>query len=109
MKSLTFDELRDANKTRMKEWTGSKNIDIEFRTIELCGEVGELANVVKKYLRVQRGIKGSTATTEEIADELGDVIISANLLADFFGINLGEATRAKFNKTSNKYELETKL
>lgn len=104
---MNFETLREANKTRQEEWTGSENATLEFRTIEVAGEFGEVAEAVKKYLRSVYGIKGSTATVEDIADEMSDAIIALDLLANNLNINLGEAIKTKFNKTSMKYDLTT--
>ena len=51
---------------------------------------------------------GSKPDMENVKDELGDVLISLNLLAMDLGIDLEEAAIQKFNKTSEKYGLETK-
>lgn len=104
---MNFETLRSANKTRQAEWPGSEQATLEFRTIEVAGEFGEVAEAVKKYLRSVYGIKGSTATVEDIADEMSDAIIALDLLANELNINLGEAVKTKFNKTSMKYDLET--
>lgn len=104
---MDFEILRNANKTRQDEWPGSEKADLCFRTIEVAGEFGEVAEAVKKYLRAMYGIKGSTATLEDIADEMADAIIALDLLANELNINLGEAVKTKFNKTSMKYDLET--
>jgi NTP pyrophosphatase (non-canonical NTP hydrolase) len=106
---ITFNVLRDANRNRQKEWPGNEKADVAFRAIELAGEAGEVSEAVKKYLRAARGIKGSTATQVEIADEMGDLLVSLDLLADALGIDLGAAVRAKFNATSEKYGMRTYL
>jgi NTP pyrophosphatase (non-canonical NTP hydrolase) len=64
---------------------------------------------IKKFLRAERGIKGSTATREDIASEMGDLLVSLDLVADSLGINLGDAVRSAFNKTSTKYDMRTYL
>lgn len=55
----------------------------------MCGEAGEVANLVKKALR-----KGE-AIPEGLADELADVFIYLLLLADEAGINLYAAYQHK--------------
>ncbi|MFD1693905.1 MazG-like family protein [Roseibium aestuarii] len=106
---LTFDKLRQANRTRQGEWPGDDRADLAFRALEVAGECGELSEAVKKYLRAERGIRGSTASLDDIADEMADVIIALDLLAGHLGVDLGAAVRAKFDKTSAKYGLETRL
>lgn len=104
---VTFNVLRGANDRRQQEWPGNDKADTAFRALEVAGEAGELCEAVKKFLRAERGIKGSTATPEEIAAEMGDLLVSLDLLASSLGINLGEAVRLKFNATSEKYGMRT--
>lgn len=104
---LTFTALRGANNNRQKEWPGNDRADIAFRALEVAGEAGELCEKVKKYLRAERGIKGSTATSEEIAAEMGDLLVSLDLLASQLDIDLGRAAAEKFNQTSQKYGMRT--
>jgi len=104
---VTFNVLRRANVNRQKEWPGNEHADVAFRAIELAGEAGEVAEAVKKFLRAERGIKGSTATKEDVAAEMGDLLVSLDLLANQMGIDLGEAVRRKFNMTSEKYGMRT--
>lgn len=106
---MMLDELRGANRERQKEWPGNEQCDVAFRALEVAGEAGEVAEAVKKYLRAERGIKGSTATIEDIASEMADVIVGIDLLADQLGIELPSAVREKFNATSVKYGLATRL
>lgn len=72
---------------------------------ELAGEVGEACNVMKKLERVRLGIAGSTDTVEHLGEELADVIICVDLIAEVFGIDLWAAVRSKFNATSDKLGL----
>lgn len=101
--------LRHANRSRQAEWPGNEKADTAFRAIEVAGEFGEVAEAVKKFLRGERGIKGSTASKQDVADEMADAIISLDLLADEMGIDLTDAIARKFNMTSEKYGLETRI
>lgn len=123
-----FKMLRTANISRNAEWnmTG-ETLRPSFRGNEAGGETGEaieaalanllqlavatgrMQNVLKKIERGQLGIKGSTATVEDLADELGDMQICLDLVAMDFKIDLFEATSRKFNRTSDKLGFETKL
>ena len=102
-------ELRYANRERHREWPGSETIDLSFRTIEFGEEAGEVLGAVKKYTRSLRGIKGSKCSLEDIKDEMGDVLVTLDLLADDLDIDLTDAVVSKFNKTSSKYDLKTRL
>ena len=103
----TFNELRKANQTRQKEWDPTDAITIEYRGNELAGEVGELCNLIKKVARERIGLRGTRATKEQLAEELRDVIICADLIAMDLGIDLDP--KDKFNATSEKYGLKTRL
>lgn len=109
MIKLTFDMLRRANEARQEEWPGSINADLEFRAIEVAGEVGELLEAVKKYVRARRGIGGSTATAADIADEMADAVIALDLLGRELEIDLAPALIRKFNRTSEKHDLRTRI
>lgn len=102
--------LRTANIARQAEWDQDNAITLEYRGNELAGEVGEACNVIKKLARERIGIRGSRATKEQLAEELADVVICADLIAMHEGIDLlNEAVPAKFNATSEKYGLSTRL
>lgn len=104
----SFDSIRYSNITRQLEWNnGSEKLSLAYKGNELAGEVGELCNVLKKLERERIGIKGSKATKTDAEDEIADVIICADLIAEDLGINLFEAVKNKFNKTSIKYEFKT--
>lgn len=109
MEDLTFVELREANYDRQKEWDPETGITEEYLGNALAGEVGEACNVVKKLARQRLGLRGSRVTTDDLAEEIADVIIYADLLAKHFNIDLDSAIRAKFNRTSDKYGLSVKL
>lgn len=108
---VSFAALRVANDMRQVEWPGSEHVDLCFRGLEMAGEAGELANKIKKLVRLRRGISGTTEHREElyaaIRDELADVVICCDLIASDLGIGLGSAVRDKFNATSEKHNLAT--
>lgn len=98
--------LRAANVTRSVEW-GDKGI--LYRTVEFAGESGELCNVVKKLEREDAGLVGSRASLLQLREEIGDVLITLDRIAAHYGVDLEEATRDKFNATSEKYGLITRV
>lgn len=65
--------------------------------IAVLGELGELANVMKK---VRRGDMTQAKAHQLIADELADVQTYLDILAMRLGVNLGKATIDKFNRVS---------
>lgn len=109
MSALSLAALRLANAARAVEWSGNTALDLSFRGNELAGETGEACNVIKKLERERMGYAGSRATLEQLAEELADVIICVDLVAMQVGIDMGEAVRRKFNLTSAKVGLGTRL
>ena len=104
-----MNRLRDANVARQAEWDPDNRITLEYRGNEMAGEVGEACNVIKKLARERMGIRGSRATRTELSEELADVVICADLIAMHIGIDLGDAVKEKFNKTSAKIGLRTRI
>lgn len=95
--SLNFQELREANVRRCEdvfhvlgEWS------LSDWGCAMAGEVGEACNLIKKQRR------GEDINLDDIAEEIADVIIYADLLMARMGRDLGEAVRAKFNKVSQR-------
>lgn len=74
----------------------------------VAGEVGEAANVVKKLNRIRDGIPGNRpdetkdALEHALCDELADVYIYLDLLAQRIGLNLLGHAEVKFQRTSRK-------
>lgn len=101
--------LRSANEARQQEWDTGNQLTLAYRGNELAGEVGEACNVIKKLERERMGIAGSRDTLEHLAEELADVVICTDLIAMQVGIDLDEAVRRKFNATSEKVGLKTRI
>ena len=104
-----LDELAEKCAVRGLEWRGGEPVDIMYSTVELAGEVGELCNAIKKQSREAKGMVGTRVNRQDVEDEFGDVMVCLSILAGEMGINLEDVTRRKFNKTSEKYNLETKI
>jgi len=102
-------QLRQKNIERQKLWSGAANVDVLFRAVEFAGEAGEVANAVKKIYRSKNGIIGNNKDIndlmENLIEEIGDVLITIDLLANEYDINLEHAVKMKFNKTSNKVNI----
>ena len=113
---LSFGRLREVNVTRCEKWhpAESEPWSLADWSNALCGEVGELANVVKKIRRQETGARNegdpSMADLKRMAGlELADVVIYADLLAKQLGVSLAEVVREKFNKVSEKYKFPERL
>lgn len=106
---LSLAALREANQARQGEWDEAQVLSLAFAATELAGETGEVCNVVKKLERERLGLRGSRATKAQLAEELADVVICADLVARHEGIDLSEAVIGKFNATSEKHGFRTCL
>lgn len=116
---LTFADLRDADLARLPQFrnnlgeTAHAQPDGSDWTLlewagAAAGEMGEAANIAKKFRRGDYSIE-NPAHVEALADEIADVVIYSDLLAARAGIDLGEAVRRKFNKTSAKVGSDVRL
>lgn len=110
---LTFATLREANHIRLPLFKNSKGelahntTGSDWSLLEwagaLCGEAGELANLLKK---VRRGDITLDEARPAIGKELADNVIYLDLIAQQAGIDLGAATVAKFNEVSVRVGVE---
>ncbi len=106
---MTFEELRRANRARHEEWARGTDVSLAFRGLELAGEAGEACNELKKLERTRMGMVGGRDDLQGITEELADIIVCADLIAMDLGIDLEAAVQKKFNSTSEKYGLTTRL
>lgn len=118
---LSFEQLREKNVGRCAEsYHPLTAWSLTDWACAMGGEAGEAMNVCKKIRRITgptRDINSETsadvelaALEKQLADELADVVIYADLLAARMGIDLDRAIISKFNATSAKvgsaYRLE---
>lgn len=122
--------LREANIARQKEWDAKSEFSLTFKSTEAFGELGEAlekvldllgysvaiaavggraSNIVKKLARERLGRPGSRASRDDLADELADLMICTDLLAMHEGINLKDAVIKKFNISSERLDLKTRM
>lgn len=106
--SLTFQRFKQINEAKKLRWHAVYTrewIGPDWGN-ELAGEAGELCNVIKKFQRFRAGIEQADfnlpSTLANLKKEIGDVVICAELVAEFFNISLEESVRYAFNKTSEK-------
>jgi NTP pyrophosphatase (non-canonical NTP hydrolase) len=107
---MTFEQFAKLNRSRCESPRGfNHKLDSwslsDWMTATI-GELGEAANVVKKLNRVRDGIVGNKLSEDELRamlkDEIGDVFIYLDLLAQSQGIDLEEAIRDSFNRKSRE-------
>ena len=78
--------------------------DERFLALALCGEAGELANMIKKRWR------DGADLSDEIREEIADIRVYLELLAKRFGIEgwkLDEAVKHKLEKVVIKHSLKS--
>ena len=95
---MTFADLKKKNRERCEEvfhpidsWTPTD------WACALAGEVGEACNLIKKMRRGDPKI-----TRIDVGEELADVVIYADLLAQRLGLDLGYEVQMKFNLVSER-------
>lgn len=117
LNTLTFAALAAASYSRARRWhpeetmpryqpaDGMLGWSLSDWCTALTGEVGEAANIIKKLNRARNDMVGNKGITKEqlrfaLAEELADIAIYLDLLAQAAGVNLGEQIIMKFNSTS---------
>jgi NTP pyrophosphatase (non-canonical NTP hydrolase) len=76
--------------------------NLEYPTLGLAGEAGEVANIVKK---IQRDFGGEITdeTRQKLKDELGDVLWYISACADELGLTLGEIAEYNVAKLAKRH------
>ena len=72
--------------------------NVLYAAIGMCGEAGEVSELVKKY-----EYHGHAIDTEHLARELGDVLWYVSYMADLFGYSLGEIMEMNQDKLAKRY------
>lgn len=98
---LSFEEYsRQASETALYP---KRLKNLEYPTLGLAGEAGEVANIVKK---IQRDF-GGEITAEiraKLKDELGDVLWYISACADELGLSLDEIARYNIEKLAKRHK-----
>jgi len=97
---LTFRVLRDGNRERAaRDFQTCKDWKAADWLMATTGELGELANLLKK---VSRGDFVLDTVRKKLGKEISDIIIYLDLLAQHLDIDLGPAVMDKFNEVSRR-------
>lgn len=107
---LSFKTLREANKKRLPEFKNRKGEHAHSKPDgsdwtpaqwlqAVLGELGEYANIRKKF---ERGDLDQEEFKKLAESELADVQTYLDILAFQLDIDLGEATKRKFNEVSER-------
>jgi NTP pyrophosphatase (non-canonical NTP hydrolase) len=110
MKPLTFAEFSRVNRERCESPQGFNHKLESWSTsdwfLAMIGEVGEAANIAKKLNRYRDGIPGNKVSREELEaklrQELGDVFVYLDLLAQSVGVSIADAAVEVFNAKSQE-------
>ena len=89
---MTFDEYQ---KIARSTAVYPKDYKVIYPTLGLCGEAGEVAEKVKKYIRDGTPMLG-------VGLELGDVLWYISALADGLGVTLEEIAQANVDKLRSR-------
>jgi NTP pyrophosphatase (non-canonical NTP hydrolase) len=76
--------------------------NIEYATLGLTGEAGEVANIVKKIQRDHCGVINEDLRGK-LKDELGDVLWYISACADELGITLVEIAEYNVDKLAKRH------
>lgn len=76
--------------------------NLEYPTLGLTGEAGEVANIVKKIQRDHGGIINDE-TRGKLLDELGDVLWYISACADELGLTLSQIADHNVNKLAKRH------
>lgn len=124
-----FDSLRNANHSRDQLWDPEGKLSTLFRSTEFSEEgaevleivnqlvcavafaakIGKVLGVVKKLEREAMGLKGSRKTVDDLKIEIGDTMITFDLLCMQYGIDIWECTKTSFNNKSKEHGFEVFL
>ena len=88
---------------RLAQAKGTLTSDAEvlhFLALAICGEAGELANLVKKLWR------GDTVNSEEIRDEIADIRIYLEHIARLLHFDLDKACERKLREVAERLDLK---
>lgn len=117
--SLTFEQFTEVNVARAKRWHPGFPEDSAWTGADwsnaLCGEAGELANVVKKLRRLEVGVDAGPddgtreALLAQLADEIADVYTYLDLLAVYYDVDLVDALVRKFNRVSERQGMPERI
>ncbi|MDQ3802116.1 MAG: nucleoside triphosphate pyrophosphohydrolase family protein [Acidobacteriota bacterium] len=97
---LSFEEYQEQAKQTALYPRRLRNL--EYPTLGLAGEAGEVANIVKK---IQRDFGGEITeeTRQKLKDELGDVLWYISACADELGLTLQEIAEFNVEKLAKRH------
>lgn len=100
LRPMTFDDFQTLNARRCAEAFDPALHSVEFFAIAIAGEVGEMANELKKVLRGDYPLAG--AARQKILNELADVITYSDLMISKLDANTENVIMEKFDEVSRR-------
>jgi NTP pyrophosphatase (non-canonical NTP hydrolase) len=97
---MTFEDYQ--NEAKQTALYPRRLQNLEYPTLGLAGEAGEVANIVKK---IQRDFGGQITdeTRLKLKDELGDVLWYISACADELGLTLAEVAEYNVEKLAKRH------
>jgi NTP pyrophosphatase (non-canonical NTP hydrolase) len=97
---MNFDEYQDA--ASVTALYPNRLNNLEYPTLGLAGEAGEVANIVKKIQR-DHGGEITDEIRAKLKDELGDVLWYISACADELGLSLKEIAEFNVGKLAKRH------
>lgn len=94
---MTIDEYQALAERTARDADGSLPA-VEYLGLGLCGEAGEVADLIKKFSR-----HGKAFDATRLADELGDVLWYIAILSSRIGLTLDEVASSNVEKLRRRY------
>ena len=102
MKNITkLDEYQEAAMSTIYPFK-DKGRQLEYAVLALCGEAGELANVLKKIVHY----KDPSVNGKDLLNELSDVLWYTACVADALNLKLSEIATFNIRKVRAKLDTE---
>jgi len=76
--------------------------NLEYPTLGLAGEAGEVANIIKKIQRDHNGVINDEIRAK-LKDELGDVLWYISACADELGLTLAQVAEFNVQKLAKRH------
>ena len=96
---MVFREYQDAA-GRTSAASDDFQTDTLVTALGLCGEAGEVAEMIKKHMG-----HGKRLDVSALADELGDVLWYLTDVASRYGLDLGQIAARNVSKLRDRYPL----
>jgi len=115
LSSLSFHRFATINMTRCRRWHDPMGWSPQMWGLAMCGEAGECANALKKLWRHDEGTHAESQSPDRdvlvknVAMEIGDVVVYADLLAQRMGLRLEGCVRDTFNRISVRENFPERL